>query len=249
MDLLTNPIMLGGIFCVVIVLVVFLLIKRMHPSHEVLFLRERDRRGETLGISEESATKIVCKSKRKTTKRFFKWGGAYVFNEKGKMVTRYLAKEGTAYTYKPYSSEKVSKSNVPSSTTETVQCIHCGETFDWDLPIVQIKDFIGERLGTLKEALETVWGKKFYEELPEKLQQKIEENKILVTVELEQGLTPRGYSPVSEDEIEEEADREAAKIFGEGLGATVKQQLYTGMLWMALGVALTFIAYNIGIFK
>ena len=250
MGFLGDPIILGGIFSVVIVGIVFLLIKRMRPSREVLFFRERDRRGQTLGVTSETATSLVCKSKKKGTKRFFKWGGAYIFNQAGKMVTRFLAKEGTAYTYKPQSTEKVKNpGNIPVSTVETVQCVHCGEEFEYDLPIVQIKDFIGERLGSLKDALENIWGKKFYDELPPKLQEKIEENQILVTVELESGLTPQGYSPISEEEINEEADREAAKIFGKGLGATVKAQLYQGMLWMALGVAITFIAYNIGIFK
>ena len=251
LDFLLSPTGMGILACGFIAVLAMYLLKRMRPRREVLYLRERDRRGQRLGITEETATSLLCKTKRGLDKRFFKYGGSYVFNEGGKMVTRFLAKEGTAYTYKPAQPgiSPVNPDSMPESVTETIQCISCGEVFEQELPVVKVGGLIGEKLGSLKDALTDLWGKKFYNEIPPKQQKLLDESKILVTVELEPGLTPKGYSPVSEEEIDAEADREAAKVFGKGLGATVKAQLYQGMLWMALGVALTFILYNIGVFK
>lgn len=249
LDLLFSPTILGLMALALIIGIGVFLAKRMKPRREVLYLRERDRRGKRFNITEETATSIICRSKKGHSKRFFKWGASYVFNEGGKMITRFLGKEGTAYTYKPQSTAPTANPDTaPSEMTEEVQCLHCGETFEWDLPVVKV-GIIGEKLGSLKDALVNVLGKKFFSEIPEKQQKLVDESKILVSVELESGLTPIGYSPISEEEIDAESDREAAKIFGKGLGATVKAQLYQGMLWMALGVAATFICYNIGLFK
>lgn len=245
-----SPTGLGVVALVVVCIFIVFMLKRMKPSREVMYLRERDRRGQRFGINEETAISLVCRLKRGIDKRFFKWAGSYVFNEGGKMITRFLGKEGTAYTYKPKQPEgKVGNpGEIPSTKLENVQCLHCGEVFETELPVVKMGQ-IGERLGSLGNALKNVWGDEFYNEVPEERRKEVEDSKILVTVDLEPGLTPPGYSPVSEEDINEEQDREAAKIFGKGLGATTKQQLYQGMLWMALGIAITFILYNIGIFK
>jgi len=250
LEFFMSPAGVGIIVCLLILFMTLLIIKRMKPGREVMYLRERDRRGQRFIITEETAKSITCGSKRGLTKRFWKWGGSYVFNEHGKMITRFFGKEGTAYTYR-FESAKPGIENpenlVEMSRTEEIQCLHCGKTFEWEMPIVQVGEK-GKMLGTLSDATRVLWGEKFYGEIPEEQRKMLDESKICVTVELEPGFTPEDLPPITEEEIEEEQDREAAKIFGKGLGASAKQQLYQGMLWMALGALIVFVMFNFGVF-
>jgi len=246
---LLSPTGMGVIALVVICVFIVFMLKRVRPAREVLYCRERDRRGQRLSIDEETAVSVTCRSKKSPDKKFFKWGPSYVFNEGGKMVTRFIGKEGTAYTWKPRqpTSNPEDLDEFSDEKTKEFQCNHCGGLLELELPIVRMGG-VGEKLGSLADALKIVWEDEFLKEIPKDQLKQIEESKIFVTVDLEPGLTPEGYEPVAEEDIQSEQDREASKIFGKGLGATTKQQLYQGMLWMALGVAATFILYNVGVF-
>jgi len=244
---LLTPTGIGVLVCAMIAILAIYLTRRIKPRKEVLYCRERDRRGMKIKVSEETAKALVCRSKKGPLKRFFKVAGSYVFNEGGKMVTRFFGKEGTAYTYKLEGS-KNPKTGKPLTEKDVVQCSNCGETQEVELPVIEV-GFAGKKLGSLKEALVNLWGNAFYSEIPKEQRDTIEENKVLVTVDLEEGLTPPGFDPIMEEDIDIEMDREAAKIFGKGLGSTTKQQLYQGMLWMSLGALIIFICYNIGVFS
>lgn len=245
----TDPTIMGVASFVVILALIYLLFKKLRPRREVMYLRERDKRGQRLAITEETATTIYCRRKKGSDKRFFKWGSSYIFHEAGKMITRFFAKEGTAYTYKLRSSIPThNPGEIPDETVQDVQCISCGEVFETNLPVVKI-GMKGEEVGPLKKVLLGLWGQKFFNEIPEKQKKIIEDNKIFVTVELESGLTPAGgFSPMSEEDIKDEDDRKAASIFAKALGPTAKQELYKGFLWASLGALMIFIAYNFGIF-
>jgi len=246
--LFDNPMLLGMIVLVGILTIAMLLIKRLKPIREVMYLRERDRRGQRLRITEETATTIYCRRKTGNDKRFFKWGGSYIFHEGGRMVTRFFGKEGTAYTYRFQTTPERSSVNSGQELRDIpVQCTECGAEFEWPVP-VSVDKIVGEKLGSLRDALIAVWGEDFYNMIPEEQRKIIDDGKIYVTVELEGGLTPPGYRPISEDDINEEQDRSAARIFARALGPTPKQELYKGMLWAALGALLTMIAWNLGIF-
>lgn len=243
-----DPMILGVAGLGLVLALLYLLLKKLRPAREVMYLRERDHRGQRLRITEETATTIYCRRKKGSDKRFFKWGGSYIFHEAGKMITRFFSKEGVAYTYRFKTSTPTTNPGVvPDEVTQDVQCLSCGEVFTTELPVVKI-GMRGEEVGSLEKVLTGLWGKKFFDEIPPKQRKIIEDNKILVTVELESGLTPEGFSPVSEEDIKEEEDRAAARIFAKALAPGAKQELYKGFLWASLGALLTFIAFNIHVF-
>lgn len=256
MDLF-SPTTLGLIAAVMIGAIVIYIFTKMKPQREVLYLRERDRRAQRLSITEETATSLLCRSRKGITRRFFKWGGSWTLSEAGKMKTLFLGKEGTAYTYKPIQADKDEEGN-PVESTETVtvpeevQCTECGEVFNWDVTVpvkVTKKGILGTLTGTIEESIKTLWGEKFFNEIPKKQRKMLEGSKLFVTVDMEPGLTPENYTPISEDDVEDEMDRDAAKIFGQGLGSALKAQLYQGMLWAALGGLGVFVLYNVGVFN
>lgn len=74
---------------------VFLFIK---PTKKVLLLRPRDHRGKSLSVVQETDLGLSCKPIKGVTHRFLKIGSSWVFNEGGRMVTRFFGIEGTAYT-------------------------------------------------------------------------------------------------------------------------------------------------------
>jgi len=70
----------------------------LKPTKKVLHLRPRDHRGKTLTVSQETDLALTCKPKKGVSHWFIKYGPSYVFNEGGRMVTRFFGIEGTAYT-------------------------------------------------------------------------------------------------------------------------------------------------------
>ncbi len=77
---------------------IFYVILFIKPTKKVLLLRPRDRRGQSLSVVQETDLGLVCKPIKKVTHRFIKVGPSWVFHETGRMVTRFLGLEGTAYT-------------------------------------------------------------------------------------------------------------------------------------------------------
>ena len=76
-------------------------VKSRIPKKEVLHLRPRDKRGEKLKISEETDLAAICKRKNNSVNRYIKKGCAWVFNESGRMVTKFFGTEVNAYTARP----------------------------------------------------------------------------------------------------------------------------------------------------
>lgn len=80
------------------VMVIPLVIYWFRPVKRVDLLRPRDRRGKTLSVSRETDLGIECRRSKGFIYRFIKAGPAWVFNQGGKMVTKFFGVEGTAYT-------------------------------------------------------------------------------------------------------------------------------------------------------
>ena len=77
---------------------IFYVIIFIKPTKKVLLLRPRDRRGKSLSVTQETDLGLVCKASKGVTHRFIKVGPSWVFHEAGRMITRFLGLEGTAYT-------------------------------------------------------------------------------------------------------------------------------------------------------
>jgi hypothetical protein len=84
-----------------------------------------------------------------------------------------------------------------------------GTAYTWEL---QNGEWI--ELGTLANAVRTLWGEEFWGTVPENQQELLETSKINVTVELDKSpLTPEGMRSISEEDIQSEEDRKAAETF------------------------------------
>lgn len=167
----------------------------LKPRNQVLYCRERDGRGEEYNIKNESAKTLETDTD--PALRFFKFGRAYEFRRRGRAFTRFFAKEGTAYTWRLLGFQKV-KSNPEG--------------------IEKLKE-VSLEFPTLEEAIKHAWGKEDYDRTPEELQAKLRDKKMYVTVNLEEGITPEGYEPITEEIINKEGDQTMAAL----LAAEVKE--------------------------
>lgn len=143
--------------------------------------------------------------------RFFKHGRSYVFmGMMRRMKSVFFAKEGTAYTAKLLGF---------SGTEEEPTRI------DLDFP-------------TVWEAVKLKLGDEFLKPFPEEQKKLLQDEKFLVTVGLEPGLTPAGYVPATEQDIADKGKRDMAKLLGEA----AKMALHGGFIdkvpWIGMGVAL-----------
>lgn len=94
---------------------------------------------------------------------------------------------------------------------------------------------------SLADTLKTLWGKEFYEQVPEEQRSKVESGKIDVAIGLEDGFTPEDLKKLTEEDIKTEEDRKAAETWWEGKKMTEKRQ-WIDMIIIALagfGIAVT----------
>ena len=135
-----SPVAIALYFITGFCAVLFMLIQRTKPIREVMYIRERDRRGRRLPIKFETARTLEVRVRGLNPMRFFKWGGAYVFHEGGRMVTRYFGKEGTAYTWKL----KGGKWNILGTLYDGVKAV-LGDEF-----VNKLRDDLKDKLKTSK---------------------------------------------------------------------------------------------------
>lgn len=158
------------------------LILKPKAGKHVMKILPRDRRFIDFNIAEENAFSLECESKKGfPPQRFIKLRPGFtgrVGTFLKKAVTRFIGKEGTAYTWK----------------TESAHV----------------------KIGTLADALKGLWGPKFYATIPDRKREELEESKIQVTVDLDDGLTPENMESVSEEDLLTEQDRKAAETYWQG---------------------------------
>jgi len=111
-----------------------------------------------------------------------------------------------------------------------------GTAYTWSLQ--SGKDI---KIGKLSDALRTVLGKKFYDLMPEEAKEKLEESKINVTIDLEEGSTPEGFRPISEEEILREEDRKAAETYWAGKKEAERGAILNTIITILAGVGIGFI--------
>ncbi len=120
-----------------------------------------------------------------------------------------------------------------------------GTAYTW-----QVQSGRWKQLGSLGDALKTVWGPEFYDTIPERQQNMIEESRIQVTVGLDESpLTPEGMRSISEEDIKQEEDRQASKTFWEEHGSQVKGWLINVILAGGTGFGVALLLVMIGIIR
>jgi len=142
--------------------------------------------------------------------RFFKHGRSYAFTGMmNRLKSVFFAKEGTAYT---------AKLEGFSGTVKDPTMI------ELDFP-------------TVWEAVKFKLGDDFLRPFPEDKKKLLQNDKFLVTVGLEPGLTPEGYLPATEQDIDDKGNRDMARLLGEA----AKMALHGGMIdkvpWIGMGIA------------
>ena len=194
------------IFNIVMILIFLLvgmlvgIILRMYlfrPKNQILYCRERDGRGQEMDVIEEDA--ISLETNTDPPLRFYKFGRAFNFVKRGRAFTRFLAKEGTAYTWR---------------------LLGFGGT-DENPGMIELE------AGTLYEMLKTKWGKlkkgEFWKSIPEAALDIIRDNQLFVTVGLEPGISPKGYQPITESIIKRKSNEDMAELMAEGLKGAIKK--------------------------
>lgn len=168
--------------------------------NQVMKILTRDRRFIDFDVLEETAFAVDCEVKEGfPPQRFIKLSPGYsgrVGRFLKKVVTRFIGKEGTAYTWE---TEKGTK-----------------------------------KIGSLAKALKHLWGDETYNRIPQEQREGLEKSKVWVTVDLKEGITPKGMKSVSEEDLKREEDRKAAQTFWEGKRMSEKT---AWIQWMFIFVA------------
>lgn len=185
-------------------------------GNHVMKVLPREHRFVDFGIQEETAITIECDDKKGfPAHRFIKLAPGFV-GTVGRFVkrqaTRFIGKEGTAYT--------------------------------WTL-----QDDKYVKVGNLLTALTGLWGAEFCESIPDPYKGQLVDSKLMVTVDLDDGLTPPGMSSVSEEDIKREEDRRAAETFWQGKKDQLKGQWINMLIVGIAGFGIACLLQIIGILR
>ena len=209
------------------------------PKNQVLYCRERDRRGEQHNIVKEDAISLETKNPEL---RFFKFGHAFVFDVKRrfgkvKKVARFLAKESTAFTWNLFGSgvevTKWKKMDFTARDPTTEEIV----TVTKKVPIKYKPSSkeIDLQFPTLEDAVKFKCGTDNYNAFPIAIKDKLKENKMMVTVGLEAGLTPEGYKPATEEMIWEKGNERVAEMFSGKIKSALKGGVIDKIPWIGTG--------------
>lgn len=180
------------------------------PSNQVLYFRERDGRGEEYNISDEDPISITTRTNPPL--RFFKYGRSYVFTIRRKLGR---AKKIARFIGKE------------------------GTAYTWRLLGFEEKaKNLNLKFPTLEDAVKLVWGKHFYNTVPEKQKAKLREGKVNVLVDLEPGLTPEEYTPIDEKTVKKKANEDMASLIAAGVKQIVKKSVIDVLPWLGSGIAI-----------
>jgi len=99
----------------------------------------------------------------------------------------------------------------------------------------------------LSDTLRVLWGNEVYDKMRDELKKPIEEGLIGVTIQLEDDpLTPKGLPVISEENIKQEEDRQAAKTLWAGRKDMMKSITMQMIFPIGLGVAIGIVAALFG---
>lgn len=120
-----------------------------------------------------------------------------------------------------------------------------GTAYTW-----RLESGIEKKLGSLADALKTLWGEDFYGTIPETRRTELEKSEVGVTVGLATDpLTPTGMKEVSEENIKQEEDRVASRTFWKERGAKDRGMYVNIILAAGLGFGVCAALVLLGIFK
>ena len=219
----------------------------MTPPTRVLYVRERDGRGEELKVVNE--TPISLETGGKTPYRFFKYGRAYEFKKAlGKKVSTFFGKEGTAYswTLSGYSPKRFKDIEEYEDYLDPVTTEVKSRLIKTRVPV----DASGEGSSVVDKVFKTVedliillWGEKFYLTVPDEQKKQLRENKVVMTVDLEPGLTPKEYKPITEEDINEEGNQYMAQLLASAAKASLSPGVLNTVALMGFGGLITAVAF------
>ena len=231
-----------------IIVGIFLVQYVLKPKNQILYCRERDGRGLELKVNKEDAVSLETMSSPEL--RFFKYGRSYEFRKKGRAFTRFFGKEGTAYSWRLQGFSKV-PSEFKDVTTKTPVLTDDekpildknGETLYTEtiekVPTKFVEKQIELEFPTLEDAVKHQWGEEFYSSVPDPKKDILKDNKLLVTVNLEPGIVPEGYEPITESVIKKKANEDMAELMAHSLKGAVKKSILDVVPWLLAGAGIT----------
>lgn len=197
---LTNPIVIISLFGLVAsIIVLWVINENLKRSYEVWYFSESERLIEIKNIPPHMLSPRQLKTK--DNYRFMRNSVAYTLKRGAKTIVVWLAKRGTAYTFKPEQGKQEDKDGTP----------------------------IFKRVGTLLEGLKNAIGEDDVETLKEEnpeIYQKLQVSDVFVTVDLETGLTPDNLPQLSEQDVYTEANQDLAGLIGHRIVHALQQTDY-----------------------
>lgn len=164
-----------------------------------------------LNIAEEDH--ISLETNTKPPLRFYKHGRSYELRKRGRPYTRFFGKEGTAYTWLLEGHKKLR-----------------GE-----------KKRVKVKFKTLGDLVKSIWGKEFFATVPEERREELAENNVLLTVDLEPGITPKGNEPITESVILNKADEDAAQLWASSIKGAINEPIIKTLMYLGCGAGVGWI--------
>lgn len=200
---------------IVIALIVFVINDRIKDKYRIFYFSESERILEPIkNILGLTPHMVLTKDNR----RFIRNSVAYTLRQGGKVLTVWLGKRGTAYTWMPDHTEE-GKGKI------------IGNIWDGLLSILGNDIDIGGK-----------------EEFSQEWREKLKESKVYVTVELEEGITPKGFEVMNETGVNTEANQGMSDLIGVGLRQRIlKEDWVKNFGLMAIGATALWVAQTMGI--
>lgn len=101
----------------------------------------------------------------------------------------------------------------------------------------------------IDEFLKSIWTPQIYEKLPEKLKKAVENPKVGIIVEPAPiDVETLGLPKLTSDDVNDEGDAVVLSRLAKGSEPTLKERLYTNLVWLFLGIGIAAILSNFGWF-
>lgn len=120
-----------------------------------------------------------------------------------------------------------------------------GTAYTWRLQGFTEKDKVDLQFPTLEQAVKSQWGEEFYATVPDKMQELLRGKSLLVTVNLEAGIVPKGYEPISEQTIKKKANEDMASLLSNALKGVVKTPVMQWMFILGSGFGAGWIVHTL----
>ncbi len=216
LNLFKGPLALVILVLVVVIAVVgFYLYSEINPRKKILYCSEEENMGTELTVKKMTPAHLYTKKHQGDPYRFIRFRNAFTFQIGLRTITRWFAKQGTAYSKR--------------------------------LEVGDVGEF------TLLTVMESVWGKDVITELQDEMKQKLIKSEVMITVRLEDGLTPTksdgsDYKDMGELFISEEADDKFAGLLGERIRKEIsKEDWIRTIALVGCGIALALVAQGMGL--